>query len=214
MSDRSDNAWFAVQTRPGREADAERELKRKGFAVWYWWCMRETCVGPRHRRRTCRIKRAYFPCYVFVGASERVSAINQTAFVSGILYAGDRPLHIDAEELGSIALNVGVDENGFVLTNQAAPEDEVRVGDVWRLRDLPPLYAQNITVVDMTSLDKTGQITATMRAFGANREIVVPLWMLGEIVDKAPERSVGADEPHASARQAPPARRAKLDRSA
>lgn len=90
---RSTSRWYAVNTLAGKEAIAEINLNRQGYATYVPWRFKSVRHGRRfHQRRT-----SFFSNYLFVHFDtqrQRWRSINGTIGVRRLIMAGDRPVPI------------------------------------------------------------------------------------------------------------------------
>jgi len=80
-------AWYAVQVRVGREAEAAEGLVRQGMKVWLPCIEREV----RHARSVKQKRQSLFPGYVFLHLSEQEccwTSIRSTRGVIGAVHFG------------------------------------------------------------------------------------------------------------------------------
>lgn len=82
--------WYAVHTQPHREMRAAAQLERQGFHAF----VPQTLKTVRHARRFRRVKRPFFPRYLFVAFDadrDQWRSVNGTFGVTRLVMAGERP---------------------------------------------------------------------------------------------------------------------------
>lgn len=121
--------WYVVHTQPNREARADLNLRRQGFATYLPRYVRRR----RHARRHEMVARPLFPRYLFVAldpARDRWRAVHSTFGVNHLVLAGDEPLAVP----GGVVEEIRARENdeGFVKLGLPAgigPGSQVRLVD-------------------------------------------------------------------------------------
>lgn len=121
--------WYVVHTQPNREARADLNLRRQGFATYLPRYVRRR----RHARRHEMVARPLFPRYLFVAldpARDRWRAVHSTFGVNHLVLAGDEPLAVP----GGVVEEIRARENdeGFVKLGLPAgigPGSQVRLID-------------------------------------------------------------------------------------
>lgn len=119
-TEKQEPGWLIVMTKPNSEIDVLCRLRKQGFRVWHWHCMRDEPSGDRRRRVSRRAMRSYLSRYLFVREDEAVDLINQTEGVSTTVNTpqgpdGDPlPVIISNASLQSLATYLGVSEDGYV----------------------------------------------------------------------------------------------------
>lgn len=121
--------WYVVHTQPNREARADLNLRRQGFATYLPRYVRRR----RHARRHEMVARPLFPRYLFVAldpARDRWRAVHSTFGVNHLVLAGDEPLPVP----GGVVEEIRARENdeGFVKLGLPAgigPGSQVRLVD-------------------------------------------------------------------------------------
>ena len=181
--------WFAVMTPPGREADADRWLRRAAFATFYPHCRRHLVVGPRHQRRRQTIVSAYFPRYLFV----RVPPTRAVGEVAGVLYVtelvgiGGAPVAIPGDVIRAIMEHcdaaglVGPVDRAGTVDKWNGVFDGARVGDLAHFGADTPFGGLVATIASLDGLDKSGAVKIWLEAFRSTRPVDVPAGMIGKI---------------------------------
>ncbi len=156
--------WYAVHTKPQRERQVTTLLHKLGLATLFLHFNDVT----RHARRERRVTRAYYPRYVFAGASDPfwVPEINRTIGVSTVVYRGDKPLEVPAEVIEESRQRG--DNNGLVaMTQEDAKKHRLRFrkGEQVQIMDGPlaGLFA-------IVALDSGPTVRVWLQMFGGKVE--------------------------------------------
>jgi transcriptional antiterminator RfaH len=146
-------AWFAIQTRAGREFEAAAQLENQGFAV-YLPTVRQRI---RHARRIDWQPRAFLPGYLFLHLApqeRRWTSIRSTRGVIAPVHFGARYPAIGEELIA--AFRAREDADGHIVPAEGGPQAPFREG-------------QNVRVLDGAMADLEG-VFACMR--GEDRALV------------------------------------------
>lgn len=117
--------WFAVQTKTGREALAELNLRRQGYDTFLPSSYRTV----RHARKILTTRVAFFSGYLFAALdleTERWRAIDGTIGVLRLVKAADRPLAAPRGLVETMISATGVD-GALDLAGALAPGASARL---------------------------------------------------------------------------------------
>lgn len=113
--------WFVVWTKPQLEWLAARNVRQKGYGVFF----PHSIVKTRHARQTREITRAYFPRYLFAAVDrtrQSFGALKETIGVSEIISNAAGPVPIPSEVI-HLAMSACRDD-GHVIPARVAPAGE------------------------------------------------------------------------------------------
>lgn len=117
--------WFVVQTKPGKETVACRNLVNQGLQVFCPWTTRSKRIGTRAIEQKC----AFFPGYVFVAFAAKEFAwrsINGTLGVSRLLSMGGAPAPLPCGLVEALMEKSDPDK-GLGFAEELSPGDRVRI---------------------------------------------------------------------------------------
>jgi transcriptional antiterminator RfaH len=100
--------WYVVQTKPHAESKAQEHLRRQGFTTY----LPTMIKSRRHARKTERVSRPLFPCYMFVlidRTHQGWHAIRSTFGVSNLVGSENGPIAVREGIIEAIRQREGAD---------------------------------------------------------------------------------------------------------
>ncbi len=156
----SGQRWFAVHSRPQREAGALAQLQFQGFRVF----MPGRWKTVRHARKLKTVRAPLFPRYLFVALDpgrDRWRNINGTFGVSGLVMADERPLPVPC----------GVVEKFMALTdNKGIIRFDSKLAEGQPVRLLKGPFSE--LVGELEQVDDAGRVRILLTVMGGQ----VPVW--------------------------------------
>lgn len=176
-------AWYAVMARPASEDEANRHLKRLGFATFF---PHVTEWAGLTKKRARLVKKAWLSGYLFVQASrEDLHLVHDAVGVAIVLHAaGQEPFPIPDEIMETLFKRT--DPLGCVYRPNAKPPEGFagRPGDTVKGKEGSPLWG----LVGEISKVCGDKIAVKMVMFASEREILTSPKTL-EIVEKKAKAS-------------------------
>ena len=123
MSLRESKQWYALMSKPQKDAYAEEQLNNQGYKTYRPLAMRERL----RRGKKIKVTESLFPRYLFINldaVNDNWAPIQSTYGVSGMVRFGDLPLSIPA----SLIDQLRIQENQFA--ERAVDLDQFQSGDI------------------------------------------------------------------------------------
>lgn len=161
--------WYVVHTQPNREARADVNLRRQGFATYLPRYMRRR----RHARRQEMVARPLFPRYLFVAldpARDRWRSIHSTFGVNHLVLAGEEPLPVPDGVIDEIRARENCD--GFVKLGLPAG-----VGPGSQVRLIDGIFADATGVLERIADDR--RVAILLELLGRQVRVFVPPECIG-----------------------------------
>lgn len=133
--------WYAVQTKPYREDQAASNIRRLGLTVLLPKIMREKLEYGNVRTQV----KPLFPGYLFArfSPSPHFHSIRYARGVTRVLCAGDTPVPLSEEIIGTIQSRVGTD--GYVRIGSPLRQGEEVVINEGPLRGLVGVFERELS---------------------------------------------------------------------
>src|SRR5262245_42077915 len=154
--------WYAVNTRPHREFQAQRQLEHQGFRVFLPLRLKTI----RHARKLTTVRAPFFPRYLFLELNltfHRWRSVNGTFGVNGLVMQGDtpNPVHRGIVE----TMIASVDDTGLLCFQR-----DLTVGANVRLIAGP--FAEQLGILDR--LDGDGRVRILLNLMGTTIPVQAP----------------------------------------
>jgi len=168
----ADRTWYLVQTKPGQDARAARNLTETGFVVFRpTYARKITSANPRKARGAPReVVRSLFPGYLFLSPQTcRLDAAHGLDGVGHLVTSDGAPAVIPAPAIAR------------VIAYLAAPEADtapMRIGDVVTIT-----YGALAGHSVILEADAMGRVSGRIELFG--KRFKIPLASLGETGQKS-----------------------------
>lgn len=123
MSLNNNKLWYALMSKPQKDAYAEEQLNNQGYTTYRPLAMREK----RHRGKVIKVTESLFPRYLFINldaVNDNWAPIQSTYGVSSLVRFGDLPLSIP----DSLIDQLKQQENQF--QEKAIDLDRFKQGDI------------------------------------------------------------------------------------
>lgn len=123
MSQNENKQWYALMSKPQKDAYAEEQLNNQGYNTYRPLAMRER----RRRGKIIKVTESLFPRYLFINldaVNDNWAPIQSTYGVSGMVRFGDLPLSVPETLIEQLRRQ----ENQF--QEKAIDLDRFQLGDV------------------------------------------------------------------------------------
>jgi len=123
MSQTRQKLWYALMSKPQKDAYAEEQLNNQGYTTYRPLAIRER----RRRGKNIKVTESLFPRYLFIyldAINDNWAPIQSTYGVSGLVRFGDLPLSVPENLIDQLKLN----EDQF--QQNAVDLDRFQTGDI------------------------------------------------------------------------------------